>query len=825
MGRAGERAGTADRVSFEGVAAPASGVASDVPGSGSRPASSERLCPGCAKPVDALRAGHVAIYDGLFLYYCNATCKALHLRSIAAHLGEDVPTLDPPAVAERFLAHAATIPAGMGPFVGGEANGGRGQASFESNGHAGVVEPGFIEPAIASAVENSVAPATEVAPPALVAVPGPATLRSPPLAVMTTVSESPASGERVRAPKATSKERTRSVASAVGLVAGALVPLLAIADVGLGARLAFAVIAAGAFFVRLAVVPRDLADASPLVVAAPVLFSAAVAAASYAAGDPRAAAITVLAGLSASVAVAVEEAVARARAGVDAARARIRTALDVPSRVVRAGGAAEIAFEVKSGETVLLEAGDVVGVDGRVSSGEAVVVPWHEASVEMDKREGDSIIAGARVVSGRLRVVTSWAGSERAWARSTTSMAVRADVSGPVARTVRALFERLTPAVAVVAALAAFASGGAAGWLEAVAAACAVALAFSARSVVAAAALVHGKAQMQALAHGIVYKDAKTFDAAGRTATAVACSRGTVLTGEPEIVALEQVGESGVSESRILALAAGAETASTHPLATAILRAARTRRVQPEAVRSATIHAGLGITALVSSGDRLVVGSRALLLQEQVSVAIAEARASELEAQGRSVLLVALAGKLVGLLGLQDGLRAGARAAVQRLLDARIEPVLLSGESRETCETIARALEIDHVRPEVLPADRGAEVRALSEGGHVVAVIGHPASDDGALGAADVAVAMGAPSGPGTGEWGVWLASDDMRDAALALSTAHAARDRARAVVAAGLAPGVVALLALAFGIGPLVCGPLALAVGAALCLAIARRG
>jgi Cu+-exporting ATPase len=226
----------------------------------------------------------------------------------------------------------------------------------------------------------------------------------------------------------------------------------------------------------------------------------------------------------------------------------------------------------------------------------------------------------------------------------------------------------------------------------------------------------------------------------------------------------------------------------------------------------------------VSSGDRLAVGSRALLVQEQVSVAIAEARASELEAQGRSVLLVALAGKLVGVVALQDGLRAGARAAIQRLLDSRIEPILLSGESRETCETIARALEIDHIRPEVLPADRGAEVRALAEGGHIVAVIGHPASDDGALGAADVPVAMGGSGAPGPGE-GVWLGSDDVRDAALALSTAHAARDRARAVLAAGIVPGAVAALALAFGVGPLVCGPLACAVGAALALGVARRG
>src|SRR5262249_32406216 len=145
--------------------------------------------------------------------------------------------------------------------------------------------------------------------------------------------------------------------------------------------------------------------------------------------------------------------------------------------------------------------------------------------------------------------------------------------------------------------------------------------------------------------------------------------------------------EASARVGRLLSLAAGAETASTHPFAAAIRRAAKSRGESPENVRNATVHAGLGVTALSASGERLVVGGRALLLQEKVSVAVADARVSELEAQGRSVLLVALAGKLVGLVALQDGLRPGARAAVQRLHDARVEPVLLSGEARDTCET------------------------------------------------------------------------------------------------------------------------------------------
>jgi P-type E1-E2 ATPase len=287
--------------------------------------------------------------------------------------------------------------------------------------------------------------------------------------------------------------------------------------------------------------------------------------------------------------------------------------------------------------------------------------------------------------------------------------------------------------------------------------------------------------------------------------------------GEPEIVAIEPLHGDAKGErevERVLSLAAGAETISTHPFASAILRAARQRGVRTDHVRSATAHAGLGVTALASSGERLVVGGRAIMLEEKVGVAIADARVSELEAQGRSVLLVALADKLLGLLALQDGMRAGARAAVQRLLDARIEPVLLSGEARETCDTIGRALDIDHIRPEVLPSDRGAEVRALGEGGHVVAVLGHPATDDGALGAASVAVAMGA-AGSTPGEWAVQLASDDVRDAALALALPHATRDRARASIALGMAPGIAAMLTIGFGIAPLWVAPIAALVSA----------
>jgi cation transport ATPase len=416
-------------------------------------------------------------------------------------------------------------------------------------------------------------------------------------------------------------------------------------------------------------------------------------------------------------------------------------------------------------------------------------------------------------------VTTTWSGRDRAWIKLLATPSRQIDVDAPTPKGLRLGVERGTPVAALLVGLAAFAANAPA--VQVIASACAGAIAFGSRATVSFVAMHFLRAHLDALGHGIAYKDARSFERAGLANLAVLSARGTVLTGEPEVVALEPLGAFDLEQ--VLALAAGAEAVSSHPLAAAVGRAARSRGVAPDPVRNAAVHPGLGVTATSSAGERLVVGGRAMMLENKVGVASADTRISELEALGRSVLLVALADRLVGLIALIDGLRPGARAAVQQLLDAGIEPVLVSGEARDTCETIARALDIEHVRPEVLPSDRGAEVRALAEGGSVVAVIGHAAPDDGPLGAAEVAVAIGA-AGSTPGEWAVALASDDVRDAASALTIPHGARGRARVALAFGAVPCLAALLAIAFGVGPLAIAPLAALVSALALAAQARE-
>jgi P-type Cu+ transporter len=729
--------------------------------------------------VDPLRAGHVAVLNGGFRYFCHAACKQRYLNEQGRPQEEDVATALPPAVSYAPQA-SARRPVDL----------------------------------FAAAPASSLTPEP---PPALELTPAPPSTRA---------RVAPADDPPARVPA--SWVRALPAIDGAGIVLGVLVPAIgllgAIADV---ARVPLVLASWGALALRVTVSDRDAADPSLGVVLLPTFGAVVAAFWAHAAGDSKEVAIAILAGLASAGAIAAEILVSMARVRVRAARERVEAALDLRVRVVRGDETVErSAYDVRPGEQVVVEAGEMVAVDATVAAGEARVMPWLDARGEVVRREGDPVVAGARVTSSRLRMTTTWSGRDRAWMRLLSVPAARIDVASPTPRAIRLTIERGAPIAAGLVGVASFAANATP--VEIFATACAGAVAFGGKSVASFAALHFARAHLEALASGITYKDPRSFERAAAANIAVLSARGTVLMGEPEIVAIDAIGpgrgpnRGPGDEGWVLSLAAGAETAATHPFAAAILRAARARGVRPDHVRNATVHAGLGVTALSSTGERLVVGGRGIMLEEKIGVAVADARVTELEGQGRSVLLVALGDRLVGLIALQDGLRPGARASVQRLLDARVEPVLVSGEARDTCETLGRALDIEHVRPGVLPADRGAEIRALTEGGNVVAVVGHPAGDDGALGAADVAVAMGA-AGSTPGEWAVALASDDIRDAAAAITIPHATRDRVRVCVALGASPAILAVLAIGFGVAPLAVAPLA-ALGATVAAAIHAR-
>ncbi|MEZ4374427.1 MAG: HAD family hydrolase [Polyangiaceae bacterium] len=515
--------------------------------------------------------------------------------------------------------------------------------------------------------------------------------------------------------------------------------------------------------------------------------------------------------------------VQRARRPIEAEREHIQTSLSAATRrVVGQELAPATANELHPGEEILIEAGETVPADVSIIAGEAQVLPWLGANQSEARGEGDSLVAGARVVQGRVRAVVAWSGLDRAWVRLTNDPRRRAELIAPSARAGRLLAERGGPALGLVAGLAALAAG--ASWVGVIAYVVAAQAAVATAGVAQIGGLHVGLGVLSALRRGVAYRSAAAFEKAGHATVGAFCARGTLLLGEPEVASIEVFGSD--PPERILGWVAGAEAGSTHPVAVAVTRAARDRGVRADGVRSLTTLPGLGVVGVTSGGEALAVGSRALMLRERIGVASAEARINELEGMGRTALLVAVGERLVGLVGLQDGLRPGARAAVQYLLDASIEPVLISGDARETCEALGRSLDIDHIRPEILPADRGAEIKRLADAGAQVVVFGRSPADDVALGAADVSVAL-ASAGSISAEWNVQLATDAIRDAAFAVAVAGRARREARLGVLIAVLPGVVGVATMAVGaLSPAVTPILALlGTGAAVLRSSSQSG
>lgn len=737
-------------------------------------------CSGCGKLIDPLRAGHVAIFDLRFHFFCDRGCRA-------AFLGEEgTPLPSPSPAAEARAALAAE----------------------QERRRAEVEAP--ILPAFSADIDPVLpeAPPREDDP----------TLVEPFARTILNEDPSPADGT----PEA---RDVGALLLVMAVFAGALAVALTLAGdtrLVILARVVLAAAGAAMLLGRVGTSPRDAVDPHP----APAMISAtgALLTAVWAAlGKDRAlgAEAATLAGLLVTAAAVSAWLAESSRRQVSAERAYIAGGLVIPGRRVDDEAGKRKVFDLRPGEQVVVDVGELVPVDLTVSGGDVEVLPWLGAATPARRRDGDSVIAGARVVRGKLRGVCTWSGHDRAFARTLLDPRRRADALAHVSQASRALAERWAIVAAVIGAASAILARR--NPIEVAMTAFAVHAALC-TPVIASIASTHvARGILLGLRRGIIYKSADAWDRAGRAAVAMFCARGTLLLGEPELAELE-ASFGKLAPGDVLALAAGAERTGEHPIAAAIVRAAKTRGVRPDGVRNPVFHAGLGVTAVTSSGEELCVGNRTLMFDQRISIAAAEQRIAELEALGRTVVLVAVGSRLVGLLALQDGLRPGARAAVQHLLDAQIEPVLLAGDARETCEAIGRSLDIDHIRPEVLPAERGLEVRRLIEAGMGVAVLGHAGVDELALGAADVAVALRA-AGSTPGDFAVTLASDDVRDGALALALAHKTRLEARVGLGIAVVPALVGAGIISFGILPPAYAPIASLLGGVIAVAHARRG
>jgi Cu+-exporting ATPase len=270
---------------------------------------------------------------------------------------------------------------------------------------------------------------------------------------------------------------------------------------------------------------------------------------------------------------------------------------------------------------------------------------------------------------------------------------------------------------------------------------------------------------------GVLIKNAEALEVLQRVDTIVVDKTGTLTEGRPRVVSVSAA--DGAKETELLAFAAAVEKASEHPLAAAIVAAADDRGVDVPNATEFHSEPGMGVIGKVG-GHSVLVGTARLLEREGVALGALEGRAESLQRDGQTVVWVALDNHVTGLLGVTDPIKSTTPEAVRALHAAGLRIVMLTGDQRPAAEAVARQLGIDEVRAGVLPAEKGATIRALRSEGRVVAMAGDGVNDAPALAEAHVGIAMGTGTDVAMESAGVTLVKGDLRGIVRAIHLSRA---------------------------------------------------
>ena len=239
--------------------------------------------------------------------------------------------------------------------------------------------------------------------------------------------------------------------------------------------------------------------------------------------------------------------------------------------------------------------------------------------------------------------------------------------------------------------------------------------------------------------NGILFKNASALEDATKLDVIIFDKTGTLTMGQPEVVDL--VIAKGATENQLLAAAAAVEAGSDHPLAQAILRRAEKVKA-PKATAFKNIE-GKGAQAKVD-GKVALLGNKRLMTDNKIDLSELGAKSEEMQGAGRTVVHLALGGKLLGLIAIADAVRPSAVEAVKALRERGVEVVMLTGDNQGTAERIAKSLGIETVLADVLPGDKASKVKELQGQGKKVGMVGDGVNDAPALTQADVGFAIGA---------------------------------------------------------------------------------
>jgi Cu+-exporting ATPase len=270
---------------------------------------------------------------------------------------------------------------------------------------------------------------------------------------------------------------------------------------------------------------------------------------------------------------------------------------------------------------------------------------------------------------------------------------------------------------------------------------------------------------------GILIKNAESLEILEKINVLVVDKTGTLTEGKPSVVKVLSL--TGTSEDELLKLTASLEVNSEHPLASAIVRFSKEKKLSLESVKDFQSVTGGGITGSIGN-FKVMVGQPSFLEKHQVDVSAYETQANQLRGEGNTVIFTAINGQCIGIIALADALKPTTIEAINALHDLGLKVIMLTGDNKKTAQHIADQLHIDEVMAEVSPKDKHAKIETLKEKGFRVAMAGDGVNDAPALASAHVGIAMGTGTDVAMESAGVTLVKGDLLGIVKAISLSRA---------------------------------------------------
>ncbi len=402
--------------------------------------------------------------------------------------------------------------------------------------------------------------------------------------------------------------------------------------------------------------------------------------------------------------------------------------------------------EVIVGDIVVIKPGDKVPVDGEVTRGESAIDESLVTgeSLAVSKSPGDSVIGGSINGSGTLQFKATKVGSDTALAQIVKLVESAQNSKAPGQR-IADKFASYLVVLAVGTGILTFAV-----WLLIAGEPWLVALTFAISAVVIACPDALGLATPTVVAvgtglgakHNILIKDATTLEQTSKIQAVVLDKTGTLTEGKPRIT--DMAVAKNVNENDVVRLAAAAESGSSHPLAQAVINEVKHRKLKlPTDLKGFNNISGHGVEATVE-GRKILVGTVKLMKDRRIDVRPLQKDISKLLNAGMTMMIVAVDGKVAGVLAASDPTKPTAKRAIEAMQELGLEVVMITGDNKQTADVIANELNIKRVFAEVLPKDKANYVKKLQDEGKFTAMVGDGVNDAPALAQADIGIAIGA---------------------------------------------------------------------------------